>query len=224
MAELRYELKFIGDGRHLPYARHWLRLHPAAFRPTFPTRRVNSLYLDTPDLDNLWANFIGVDVRQKLRLRWYGDTAAPVEPFLELKRKENQVGEKQRVPLPSLDLTASWSDTWQTIRQAAGPTWAARLATTGRPVLLNHYQRDYYATFDGRIRATLDYDPAAYDQRFLPRLNLRFPLPVPNVVVIELKAAPAEMTRLQAIAGAFPLPRSRHSKYVSSLMSEAVLL
>lgn len=224
MGERRYELKFIGDGRDLALARQWLRLHPAAFRATFPTRRVNSLYLDSPNLDNLWANFIGVDVRQKLRLRWYGDTVEPAEPFLELKRKENQVGDKERVALPPLNLTAPWADTWQIICQAAGPAWIETLAASGRPVLFNYYQREYYATFDGRVRATLDYNPAAYDQRFLPRLNFRFPLAVPNVVVVEFKAAVSEMAPLQAIAGTFPLPRSRHSKYVSSLMSDAVLL
>jgi hypothetical protein len=84
--------------------------------------------------------------------------------------------------------------------------------------LINRYRREYYVSPDMAIRATLDYDLMAYDQRMVPRPNLRFKLPLPATVVIEVKAAPEYEKRLQEVMGYFPIARSRSSKYVQGLM------
>ena len=84
--ELRHELKMTADGHWLAQARTWIRLHPAGFRTTFPTRLVNNLYLDTPHLNSFNANQAGVSTRQKLRLRWYGEMTTITEsPVLEMQ-------------------------------------------------------------------------------------------------------------------------------------------
>ena len=73
MSNLRYELKLVCDGRLLPQARSWIRLHPAVFMTAYPPRQVNNIYLDTPALVSLNANLAGFSKRQKFRLRWYAD-------------------------------------------------------------------------------------------------------------------------------------------------------
>ena len=87
-----------------------------------------------------------------------------------------------------------------------------------RPSLFNCYQREYYVTFDGAIRATLDSAQYACDQRFSPSPNLVSSLPILNTIIIEIKGAPEEIDRLQEIIGRFPIPRSRNSKYASGLL------
>lgn len=219
-SDLRYEIKLVCDAHRLSQARSWIRLHPAGFVPVYHPRRVNSLYLDTLSMSSFNANLEGVSVRQKLRLRWYGEETDNVQPVLELKQKRNLVGRKKQLLLPyRLDLASPWAKSIRVIRANADPEWQTLLQTMNQPVLLNWYQREYYTTFDSGIRVTLDYDQAAYDQRLLPRPNLRTRLPIADVVVIEIKTSLEHIERLQEIASQFPLLRSRNSKYVRNLLT-----
>jgi len=220
MSNLRYELKLVCAGHLLHQARSWIRLHPAGFVTAYPPRQVNNIYLDTPALDSLNANFAGFSKRQKLRLRWYGDTAPNVRPWLELKSKENLLGDKKRTLLAGeLDLTRSWIEILRTIRDCAPGDWRPWLPSVVQPTLFNRYQREYYVSRDGAIRATLDFAQYACDQRFSLRPNLRRWLSIPNTVVIELKTSPDAIERLQDAVGRFPLPRSRNSKYAIGLLA-----
>jgi hypothetical protein len=220
MSDLRYELKLVCEGRWLGQARTWLQLHPAGFVTAFPTRQVNNIYLDTPALDSLNANFSGISQRQKLRLRWYGGSTRRARPWLELKSKENLLGSKRRVQMAApIDLTQPWTGILQAVRDTVPQDWHAWLHAALQPTLFNHYQREYYWTYDQGIRATIDFAPCACDQRMSPRANLDSPLPIADSVVIELKAPPERMDRLQEIVGRFPVPRSRNSKYVNGLLT-----
>lgn len=221
--DLRYEMKLVCEPRWLAQARTWIRLHPEGFWVAYPPRQVNNVYLDTPDLNSFNANVTGVSTRQKLRLRWYGpldDDLIVTQPILELKYKTNMVGGKRRQLLDcTLDLKRPWADILRTIHTQADPEWHHWLRMATQPTLVNHYQREYYVTPDGIIRATLDYGQAAYDQRLGTRPNLKNQLLLPDVVVIEVKSTPEESERLQALMAYFPLPRSRNSKYVKGVMA-----
>lgn len=216
---LRYEIKLVCVPHRLAQVRSWIRLHPAGFVVAYPPRRVNSLYLDTLHLSSLDDNLAGLNVRQKLRLRWYGDEAANIRPYLELKQKRDLLGRKKRYLLPcKLDLTRPWGKILETIRANVGTDWQTLLQTVNQPTLLNGYQREYHVTPDGAIRITLDSNQVAYDQRLFPRPNLRARLPITDIIVIEIKAAQEQAERLQEIAARFPVRRSRNSKYVGSLL------
>jgi hypothetical protein len=220
MSELRYELKMICPEHQLFQARSWIQLHPAGFLKAYPPRQVNNIYLDTPTYHSLSANLAGVSHREKLRLRWYGEGTQQIQPWLELKVRQGLLGSKKRDRLPyTIDLTQSWTKILRTIRAHAPDGWRRWLEQAAQPSLLNWYQREYYVTPDGGIRATLDFAQHAYDQRLSPRPNLRHALLMPHQVVIELKGAPEEIDRLQEIIGQFPIPRSRNSKYVSGLVT-----
>jgi hypothetical protein len=217
---LRYELKLVCDPHRLAQARSWIVLHPAGFAVAYPPRRVNSLYFDTPHLSSFDQNLAGVSERQKLRLRWYGESEREIEPVLELKQKCDLLGNKKQARLPcQLDLTLSWREILGAVRACAEPEWRILLQTADQPTLFSHYQREYYATPDGALRVTLDYACAAYDQRLSLRPNLRVPLPIADRVVIEIKAAPEHAERLQEAVAQFPALRTRNSKYVGSLQT-----
>jgi hypothetical protein len=217
---MRYELKLVCAPHRLAQARSWIRLHPAGFGVAYPPRRVNSLYFDTPHLSSFGENLAGVSERQKLRLRWYGEDVKDIAPVLELKQKRNLLGRKKQARLPCrLDLASTWREILATVRACTEPEWRVLLQTMGQPTLLNHYQREYYATPDGALRVTLDYACAAYDQRLSLRPNLRVSLPVADRVVIEIKAALEQAERLQEAAAQFPALRTRNSKYAGSLQT-----
>lgn len=223
---LRYELKLACAAHWLPQARSWIRLHPEGFYVAHPSRTINNAYLDTPTYDSFNANVAGVGNRRKLRLRWYGRPARAgnepwlVEPVLELKYKENMLGGKKRFPLPvSIDLARPWPCIWKIIQAHAPAEWQDILHLARHFTLVNRYRREYYVTPDGAVRLTLDYAQEAYDQRLARRPALRTRLPLDDLLVIEVKASPGEETRLQELMGRFPVPRSRNSKYVVSLLS-----
>lgn len=218
--DLRYELKLVCEGHWLAQARSWIRLHPAGLVTAFPSRWVNNIYFDTPHLDSLNANLSGVSQRQKLRLRWYGRADYCDEAWLELKVKQNLLGDKHRVSLPdAVDLTQTWPQLLEAIRLHLPAVWPAWLHSILRPTLFNRYQREYYVTRDGSIRTTLDYAQYACDQRFARRPNLRRALPVADQIIIEIKASLNDEDRLQEIVGDFPIPRSRNSKYINGLLT-----
>ncbi len=215
---LRYELKLPCDQHLLPQARTWIRLHPEGFRVAYPTRRVNSLYLDTGGLRSFNETLEGLSTRQKLRLRWYGASTSPIPAYLELKQKHNLLGSKKRVLLPcELDLTASWTETLKKLRTYTDPEWHPILQTTNYPTLLNHYQREYYISHDNTIRVTLDFAQVAYDQRLTLRPNLHARLPIEDLVIIEIKAAQDQLERLREVSAGFPVARARNSKYAQGL-------
>ena len=219
-SDLRYEIKLVCDPHRLAQARSWIRLHPAGFAVAYPPRRVNSLYLDTLHLSSLNDNLEGLSARRKLRLRWYGDGMADIQPALELKEKRNLLGRKKRSVLScQLDLRLPWTQILQMVRVDAGPEWQALLQTVDQPTLLIHYQREYYVTPDGAIRATVDFAQVAYDQRLTSRPNLRFRLPIADTVVIELKTGQEHVERLHQVTAHFPVLRSRHSKYARGLLT-----
>ncbi len=220
-AEYRYELKLANDSISPAQARSWLRLHPEGFRVAYPPRIVNNLYFDTVDLQSFNDNLSGISNRRKLRLRWYGPTGISLlsDPVLELKIKKNMLGIKRQQRLDvALDLTWPHRQIWQIIRANAGAVWQPELLVFTQPVLINYYRREYYVSPDAAVRATLDYDLVAFEQRMASRPNLTRRLPLPSAVVIEVKAAPEYHKRLQELMGFFPIQRSRSSKYVTGLL------
>ncbi|MBN1877956.1 MAG: polyphosphate polymerase domain-containing protein [Anaerolineae bacterium] len=217
---LRYELKLICDARWLPQARSWIRLHPSGLGVAYPSRRVNSIYLDTLHMSSFAANLVGVSARYKLRLRWYGEATTGIQTVLELKRKDNMLGDKLQYALPCmLDLNRPWKEIVDTVFTGVPSEWQVWMQTMRHPTLFNHYQREYYVTSDGVVRVTLDFALAVYNQRMTQRPNLRARQPLPGIIVLEIKAGQDQEDRLQEIVSEFPIPRSRNSKYVNGLLA-----
>jgi hypothetical protein len=140
------------------------------------------------------------------------------DPVLELKIKENMLGSKKQQSLRlDLDLNKTYAEIWKLIRDRAGEAWQTQMQVFTQAALINQYQREYFVSADGAVRATLDYGLVAYEQRMASRPNLSRKLPATRVVVIEVKATPECHERLQEIMAHFPIQRSRSSKYVSGV-------
>lgn len=217
---MRYELKMLCPGTQVAQLHLWMQLHPAGLRTAYPARWVNSLYFDTYQFSALTDNLDGVALRNKLRLRWYGDVQPAVQPILELKHKRGLVGMKEQVVLArDVNLSDRWCAILSRVRDGLPPLWASRFQTTTQPVLLNRYWREYYLTADRTVRVTLDSRQVAYEQRLAARPNLRIPLPIDDLLVIEIKADQTYVDRVQAVANAFPICRTRNSKYARGMLA-----
>jgi len=220
LAGLRYELKLLCPAHMAAQTRMWLRRHPAGLRVAYPPRRVNNIYLDTPGLSMLTANLDGLAVRSKLRLRWYGDALTVIQPHLEIKHRNDLLGRKEQIPLScDLDLRGLWITILGNVLACLEPSWRVRFQSAYRPTLLSRYLREYYVTRDGAVRVTLDTEQTAYDQRFRARPNTRCRLPIQGIVVIEIKADEIYAGRVQEVANAFPISRTRNSKYAKGMLA-----
>jgi hypothetical protein len=218
-ADERHEVKFAAHATEYKTLRHWLRMHPLCFKTPFPPRQVNNVYFDTWDYRAYAENLAGVSERSKVRFRWYGDSQGPAPGSLEVKQKRNHFGWKQRYNV-SNDIWCA-GDSWSTVRVKlkkelphAGQLW---LAQNPLPVMLNRYEREYFCTADGLIRATIDIKQRAYDQRHWPQLNFRQAAMLQDSLVVEIKFARSDRHQAVELLENIPIRIGRHSKYMNAV-------
>ena len=149
--DLRYEVKMIAHASAYGLARHSLRLDTAGVRVLHPPRRVQSVYFDTLDQSAMHENLSGVSHREKLRFRWYGDSARGVTGRLERKVRENMLGWKDVVAVPGpLDVEgATRSELMRAVFDHLPAEWAVARAQRLGPVQWISYSREYFATANG---------------------------------------------------------------------------
>ena len=214
----RYEIKMAYEPALLPELQSWIYSHPAGFRVTYPTRQVNSLYLDTTELNSFHDHLSGVPVRRKLRFRWYGEDLARANGTMEIKNKSERVGWKITQPVPcEFDLASlSWSEILEELR-ANTTDVIHELLCVARPVVLSVYSREYYASGDGLVRLTIDTALRAYDQLMTACPNIWFRQPLEQPVIVELKSSVEHTAYISDILSHFPVRANRYSKYMTNL-------
>ena len=94
----RFERKFFVFPKNIGFAHALLR---QVCRPDseYPEGQVNSLYFDTPDLDQYIKSASGEFKKDKVRIRWYGEISGyqeMVPVFIELKSRQGFASSKQR--------------------------------------------------------------------------------------------------------------------------------
>ena len=217
--EERHEVKFAAYATELARLEHWLLLHPFGFIQPYPDRRINNVYFDTFDYRAYADNLAGVSERNKVRYRWYGDSAGPAAGQLEIKQKRNHFGWKQRFPVA--EAPYSGTEGWRAIREnirrqlpQAGRLW---LDQNPLPVMINRYDRRYFATPDNRIRATIDIHQCYYDQRNGDVPNFSRRAIAMDTLVMEFKFARGDRQEAVRLLETVPLRIGRHSKYMNAV-------
>lgn len=224
-SESRLELKYPVNGNRRSELLTALRLHGDAFYEHHPTRRVNSIYFDTPGFQDLTDTVEGMSERSKLRLRWYGDTNRMHSGTVEWKRKRGTTSWKRTNPSGEFECDLDGSVTWSALRdglmRAVDPELGNLLAGHSLPVVVITYLRDYLVTADGALRVTVDSQLAAYSQIVTPGPTLAYPLFLQPITVLELKAPTGSEHRIRAVVDRLPGFLGRISKY--KIAAEAAL-
>ncbi|MBR9921093.1 MAG: VTC domain-containing protein [Bacteroidetes bacterium] len=213
LREFRYERKYRLELSSTGYVNQIIRNHPASFKVLFPDRQINNVYFDYPDFSGYKLNLMGVGLRRKYRLRWYGeDYSQMANPQLEIKQRENELGNKIVKRIDKEDWS-SLADVFDRHYPASAPL---------RPALLNAYQRSYFGCRQGRFRITID-----RQQKFMPLADRqipsdnwlktsRFPY-TDNALILELKYDQEFDAEAQDIMRYLPFRQSKNSKYVNGL-------
>lgn len=215
-ASLRYEIKMACQ--EAAYERVVLRLQldPSGIRVLFPPRRVQSIYLDTTHGRALEENLAGISHREKVRLRWYGRDTTRVSCTLERKVRHNMLGWKDTLQLGApLDVEGVDRVSFmRSLKERATTEWRHALDAGLEPVQWIAYDRDYFATADGRVRITVDRRLRAVDLRPSFVLTSRFETRLPRLLVIEAKCTPEDYPAAQDVLARLPLFVDRCSKFV----------
>ncbi len=216
----RYERKFLVEELLPSQVEALVQQHPMMFYAPYPPRQINSLYLDTADMENYYDNVAGSEMRRKVRLRWYGHATGKIrKPMLEIKVKQGLVGKKISYRMLDFTLDECFCDrVFQDVADRSDlPQVVRDDLHTLSPVLLNCYQRGYYATRDNDFRVTVDF------QQVFWKINMALGNPLihrqknPRDVIVELKYEIEQEPRADRAAGYFPFRVTRNSKYVEGI-------
>lgn len=218
-ANHRYERKFAIAGASLAEVEHHVRHHPALFFTEYAPRRVNNIYLDSPDLRNYHQNVDGHSHRAKLRARWYGQIFGAVpQAVLEQKCKRGQVGTKQSARLAPFEFGSQVcsNDVRRWLEGSSLPEHLIHEVRQTEPTLVNQYRRQYFRSSDRQVRLTIDSELAFF--RFQRHANSFLArVAAPALVVLELKYTDSAGEAAASVANALPFRMTRMSKYVFGL-------
>ena len=216
--DLRQELKFVASETNYHELVSWLQIQTDGFRRAYPPRRVNNVYFDRADYAMYHESISGVSSRIKVRYRWYGSTPYPDSGRLQVKVRKDRVGWKRNYVVNSIDGTTDhWIVLTRQIVDAVPPEGKGWLLEYAYPIMINRYERDYWASSDGTIRVTLDRDQVVYDQRYASVINVSRLANMPRTVVMEIKFSVKNADSVSRLVSTLPLPLSRHSKYCNAV-------
>jgi len=191
----------------------------ALFREVFHERQVNNVYFDTHGYKFYFDNVDGVADRQKVRIRWYGDTLGVIQkPKLEVKIKNGLVGDKWTFNLNSFTLNSSivGRDLQKLFANSNLPSPISEMTCNLNPTLVNSYTRRYFVSIDKKFRITLDYEVFYRDIK--TRINNFNKIPqADSFNVVELKYALEDDELANNISNQFPFRLSKNSKYVNGV-------
>ena len=189
------------------------------FRMQYPSRRVNSLYFDSPDLISYRDSIEGGSGRIKKRLRWYGNLNLQTEATLEFKIKyNNQSWKKLWVKAFQINPQQnSWNKFYKSYPNAFPLN---EILKKYYPTSIVSYDRNYLISFDNKIRVTIDQNLKFYSQRVSSKPNITWSNPTKSIVVIEVKTDLSNESSLQKFFKEIPFCPSRYSKYCESIKAE----
>ena len=214
----RIELKHLMRLRHLHRVEASLLASPLCFRESFPPRKINSLYFDTPDFKTINESFSGTSTRAKHRFRWYGKLSGATNPTYEIKCKKGHLSWKILTPLEfAIDTEARDWDAALTDNSGVSSSRIISLPGS-RPVSIVSYYRRYYESANGRVRVTLDNEISFLDQTIHFRPNFSLGRNSPEKLVVEIKLSQKDSALLEELKRTLDFVPQRFSKYCESLL------
>lgn len=193
-SDLTFELKFTIDGRNTTAVHRWIN-SICKVDQEFPTNVVNSIYYDTPQLDQLREKVNSDYLKTKFRLRWY-ETNGNIDErsFLEAKFR---IGPRRRKIRLETDFSGSWLTHLPMHDQALQliPQKLRQIGVTVpnllRAVMHIRYTRNRFIERLTGARISLDscITTQAVNKELIPSRN---PLPL-HTAVVEIKGEETEI-------------------------------
>jgi hypothetical protein len=187
---------------------------PFKFHKQHETRKVNNIYFDTQNYNNLNNHIEGVQNRYKTRFRWYGNFKKILKGNFELKNKNDLVGYKKIFNFEKIDLDENFL--WDDFRIMLSKNSSVNkiLKKYDLPALINSYKRKYYIIKSNSIRLTIDYNLKYFIQSSLIKPNFDNGFKEKNYSIIEIKFDINEYFAVKKILSLSKARLRKFSKYV----------
>ena len=193
---VRQELKFPGKSTF----NFRITLNEWGMKPSFPDRKVFSIYFDSVNLDLFRISEEGLTPRRKIRLRWYDKPKNIVNSTLEIKTTKEHEKTKDKFNISNTDP--------KSLQKFIRSLTTLNLV----PICQVQYHRAYLENRDG-ARATID-SRICYS-RVTNQFKIIEPFFFDSYNILELKTT--NPTLSQTLAGENHLPMERFSKYCKSI-------
>jgi SPX domain protein involved in polyphosphate accumulation len=195
----------------------FINLFSGNFFEANPSRIVNSIYFDTPDLKSFFDNIEGLENRFKVRIRWYNNNVNQAK--IEIKVKQGLFGKKI---IYDLNNFTPQTNLWEYLKKInlysdISMEYIPYLINL-IPISYNSYTRKYFESFNKKIRITLD-----TNLKF-KKLN-NFKLPKENQMrsldysILELKYKDSDQEEVTKMLKNTPLILRKFSKYTAGAMA-----
>ena len=153
----RFERKWIyRSSDHLTLINSLIRSN-FFFSTHYPSRRVNSIYFDDISHSSIRQNLDGVSEKKKIRIRWYGKQNKLTNPILEIKSKKGSETKKEKYKIDELN-GLKFPDLKNLELIANVVNSKNKTENIIYPILTTSYDRQYFISNNGKIRATVDYN------------------------------------------------------------------
>ena len=218
--ETRYEVKFICYDDKYKLILNWIKLNQLNFLREHPSRAVNNIYFDSIDNKSYSDNISGISSRAKIRYRWYGKLNDDKNGNLEIKFKRNLFGWKKKIRIVKslIKDNLDWSEIINLLTINLQGNLKEFFKSNSKPQIINQYQRDYFVSFDRKIRLTIDKNHKIYDQRMFKTPNITKRKTTQNYLAIEFKFNRGDLRYYKSMLDNFiPIQLSKNSKYINSI-------
>lgn len=213
---LRFERKFIYIGQDVDDIIEKIVLsNRFCFKEIYHRRRVNSIYFDDNDCTFYSMNVSGDGLREKYRLRWYGDDFALLSnSTVEIKKKFGEAGDKYSYKVKNFSINLenySVDEISQLIKSNIIDSKLSAKFGFIFPTLYNSYERRYFLSDCGKFRITIDYNMSFFNPN-----SYHFKTSERNLedVVLELKYNTIDDNEGREVSQEFGTRLSKNSKYV----------
>ena len=215
----RYERKFVVRNLTKKEVETVIKLHPYIFDELFYEREINNIYFDTFEADNFKDHSNGINQREKIRIRWYGNLKGIAKnPLIEIKRKTNDTTVKEKYEIKEFVFSGKLD--FQSLRQSILncdiPLSLKEKLKILNPTLVNRYWRKYFLSKDKKFRITIDWDMDYYRINHHNGISSNR-LRDYNKVIVELKYSFKDDDLVYLISSEMPFRLDKSSKYVSGI-------
>lgn len=213
---LRFERKFIFQRQYVEdIIETVIYANPFLFHEIFERRTVNNVYFDDNEHSFYKMNVSGDGLRDKYRLRWYGENFSRIEnSTIEVKKKYGEVGDKYSFKIKGFTADLDYISLDQLNETIQTELKDPRLLLKFHglfPTLLNSYERRYFLSNCGKFRITIDYNMSFYNPNCKQYKLTKSTL---DDIILELKYSTENDIESREISQMFNNRLSKNSKYI----------
>ena len=213
----RYEKKILISHLTKEQVQSIISINPIGFKQLYQPRFINNIYFDDNNLQLYQSSVEGDLKRVKIRIRWYGELFGTIDnPILEIKIKEGMLSKKVLIPLKSFYFDRQ-TDILKVLKKNSLDikkyiiNWRSLY-----PTLVNRYYREYHISFNGKFRATIDYEQAFYSVLSFNRISYGA-IDQKDSVILEIKYGAENSAYANEFISRLPLRVTKSSKYVKGI-------